>query len=192
MASSEVTDAVVGHLHTTISRLAPSRYLFVHAGAFALGEHVVLVPGRSGVGKTSLVIEAVQRGATYLSDEFGVDRQGRLHPYPREAEVHRRGGATVFLPPDALGGPVADEPMTPTVVLASRYREGARWEPATLEGVDAVPPLIENTVRARRLAKRTIRMAARAAAGAEVLSGPRGEAAETLDLLADHLGLEPA
>ena len=70
--------------------------VFVHAGAVAIGERAVIFPGRSFSGKTRLVAEFLQRGATYLSDEFAViDTEGLVHPFPtrlslREGEDQRR------------------------------------------------------------------------------------------------------
>ena len=77
------------HVNTTAMRTCTD-LLVVHAGAVATptGSGVML-PGRSGSGKTSLVAALVRAGWGYLSDEAGaidpVTR--RLCPYPRELSI---------------------------------------------------------------------------------------------------------
>lgn len=56
----------------------------VHAGAVLWGERILLLPGITHSGKSSLVAELLRRGATYFSDEYAlVDSEGHVHPYPR-------------------------------------------------------------------------------------------------------------
>ena len=56
----------------------------VHAGAVQLGERVLLLPGVTHSGKSSLVAELLRRGAIYFSDEYAlIDSEGHVYPYPR-------------------------------------------------------------------------------------------------------------
>src|SRR6478752_5303275 len=72
-----------GQLRSWVAVNAPDA-VFVHAGAVAVDGSVIIIPGDSFSGKTTLVSELVQRGATYFSDEFAViDKDGLIHPYPK-------------------------------------------------------------------------------------------------------------
>ena len=52
----------------------------VHAGAVAIDGRALLLPGSTQTGKTLLVTALLERGATYLSDEFALlDEHGRVH-----------------------------------------------------------------------------------------------------------------
>jgi hypothetical protein len=46
-----------------------SRRWFIHAGVVGWGDRAIVIPGRSGSGKTSLVAALLQAGATYYSYE---------------------------------------------------------------------------------------------------------------------------
>lgn len=51
----------------------------VHAGVVTGPSGAVVLPGRSGAGKSSLVAECVRRGAGYLTDELvAVERDGAV------------------------------------------------------------------------------------------------------------------
>lgn len=59
-------------------------YVFVHAGVVAVNGELLLFPGESFSGKSTLVAALVQQGATYFSDEYAVvTTEGIVLPYPR-------------------------------------------------------------------------------------------------------------
>lgn len=66
-----------------------SPLLGVHAGVLASAEGLVVIPGVSGHGKTTLVAACVQAGFGYLSDEvLAVDRaSGAVHAFPRPLAI---------------------------------------------------------------------------------------------------------
>ncbi len=69
----------------------------VHAGAVTGPTGALLVAGRSGQGKSSLVLGLVRQGYALLSDELALlDRDGQVHPYPRA--VHVRPGTVELIP----------------------------------------------------------------------------------------------
>src|SRR5262249_29657438 len=79
-------------------QLAVARYaqpdVFVHAGVVSIGGQAIVLPGRSGAGKTTLVRALVAAGARYYSDEYAVlDALGRVHPYARRPSVRTPRGA---------------------------------------------------------------------------------------------------
>lgn len=70
------------------------RRVMIHAGVVTWRGAAIVLPGASGAGKTSLVIELVRLGARYYSDEFAiVDAGGRVFPYARPLCVRRRPGS---------------------------------------------------------------------------------------------------
>jgi hypothetical protein len=184
--ADDIVHAIVDRLHPLLSQNA-SAALFMHAAAFSWGAGVVLVPGRSHSGKSTLAAEAVRAGARYFSDEFAVvDDAGLVHPYPRPLSLREPHGVRRHVPATELGGTVATEPACPTLVVVTRHEAGGRWDPEVLQDSRAALPLIDNIVRARSDPQRTLRVASAIAAGATVLVGPRGEAAETVELIRER------
>ena len=61
------------------------RYLMLHAGSVAFGDHAMILPGMPGSGKSTLSAALHLGGARLLSDEFGLLRpeSGELLPMPR-------------------------------------------------------------------------------------------------------------
>jgi hypothetical protein len=56
----------------------------VHAAAFCVGERGVIMPGKSGSGKSSLAAWLTAQGYTYLTDELVLlSKMGRIRPFTR-------------------------------------------------------------------------------------------------------------
>ncbi len=181
--ASAAADALTDHLHTAVANRS-TKGLFVHAGVFSIEDRLVLAPGPSHAGKSTLVAAAVRRGATYFSDEFAiVDTEGKVHPYPRPLSVRTVGGSKRLHPRTDLDGTVATGPRPVALILATRFESGISWQPESLVGARAALPIIANTIHARRQAESTMRIAAGLARKALVLEGPRGEAEKLLDEL---------
>jgi hypothetical protein len=66
-----------------------SSHFFIHGAALAWQGRGVVILGDSGFGKTTLTIELVKRGLTFLSDEFAtIQRRTRLlTPFPRNLGI---------------------------------------------------------------------------------------------------------
>ena len=62
-----------------------ARYLLVHAAVLERQGQALVLPGPSGVGKSTLCAALVARGWRLLSDEVAMirPRDGLLQPYPR-------------------------------------------------------------------------------------------------------------
>ena len=89
-------------LLNAIALAAPAPDVHVHAAVASLGGRAVILPGRSGAGKTTLVAAMALDGWSYLSDEvaaFDVHHD-LVHPYPRPLALEQGSWALV---PDALG-----------------------------------------------------------------------------------------
>lgn len=189
---------LIDRLHSLFAEHARG-VLFVHAGAFRIGSVVVVAPGRSRAGKSSLVAEALRRGAEYFSDDFAViDPDGLVHPYPRLLGLRVPSGARRHVAAREFGADVAAEPAPVDIVLSTTFvSPGTVWSPVVISGSRATLPIVANTVRVRLDPSSVAHMAAAVARRATTLVGERGEAADLLDTLrpvdfVDRVGAGPA
>lgn len=165
-------------LQLYVAEHAPRR-VFVHAGVVGWNGRAVVIPGRSLSGKTTLVAELVRAGAVYYSDEYAVlDRGGLVRPYARPLAVRegvglRQTRRTV----EEFGGSAGESPLPVGLLVIGRYERGASWHPRRLTAGECVLEMLSNTVAARRSPARVLSVLTKAAAGANALAGPRGEAA---------------
>jgi hypothetical protein len=176
LSHGDALDVFESELQLSVARLAQPE-VFVHAGVVAVGGRAILMPGRSGTGKTTLVRALVEAGARYYSDEYAViDAGGRVHPYPRRPSVRVRGGRKERHPvPDGRGR----HPVRIGLIVDTRYRSGARWEPAALSAGECVLALLSNTVPARDRPAQVLAALARATDGARGIRSDRGPARAT-------------
>lgn len=188
VAAEDVDRAVVDQVHRLFA-LHARDVIFFHAGAVGLDGRVVLVPGRSFSGKTTLVEAAVRAGWEYYSDEFAViDATGSVHPYPRPLGVRGADETASPVSVTEFGGRVASSPGTVAAVVSTHHRPGGAWSPVVVEGSAAALPLIDNAVRARLAPQAVVATAAAVVdGGARTYVGDRGEAAEVVAALAELL-----
>ena len=165
------------------------RRVFVHAGVVGWRGRAIVIPGRTMSGKTTLVRALVRAGATYYSDEYAVlDEKGRVHPYPKPMSVRENGGGRAKkIIPETLGGTTGVRPLPVGLVVATSYREGARWRPRALSPGRAVMELLAHTVSARRDPERAFATLRLATDEAMVIKGARGEADEIAEVLLGRL-----
>src|SRR6266404_599562 len=164
------------------------RRVFVHAGVVGWKGRAILIPGRSFTGKTSLVAELVRAGATYYSDEYAVlDAEGLVHPYARPLSV-RENRKHVKHTPAMLGGQSGTKPLPVGLIIASRYKAGARWRPKTLSAAEGALELILNTVSIQRQPEKVLETLRRAIPDTTILKGVRGDARQVVDFILANLG----
>jgi len=157
--------------------------IFVHAGAVADGDRAILIPGLSFSGKTTLVRALVQAGAVYYSDEYAVlDETGRVRPYARPLSFRPPEGRPVNLRVEEMGGIAGTEPLPVGMVIVTRYRPGAEWQPQRLTPGEAA-----HTVPAQTRPEQAMRALGKAADGAVALQGERGEADEFAAMVLEAL-----
>jgi len=175
LSHAQALDVLESELQLSVARLARPE-VFVHAGVVAVEGRAILIPGRSGAGKTTLVRALVEAGGTYYSDEYAVlDGQGRVHPYARRPSVRVRGGKERHPIPRGRGrGPV---PVG--LVVDTRYHAKGRWAPVPLSPGQIVFSLLANTVPARERPAEVLAVLARAAQSAQGIQSDRGPAART-------------
>ncbi len=157
--------------------------VFVHAGAVALGGQVILIPGSSYSGKSTLTHSLVRAGAEYFSDEYAViDRSGRVHPFPRPIALRTEGGRRVS--PTRVGL----EPAAVRAVIATQFQSGSNWTPNVESQGAAALKLMAHTVTARKSPALSMACLSACVSEAVYWVGARGEADETADRILQVLG----
>ena len=162
----------------TVATLA-KELVFVHAGVVGWRNRAIVIPGRSLSGKTTLVLELVEAGADYYSDEYAIfDSEGRVHPYWRLPKLKTAPGQEVStrLPEGVLSGP-PPSPIPVGWVLISHYEAGSSWRPRRLTCGETLLGLLDNTIPLRRRPEESVKTLARAMTNAQGFEGLRGEAA---------------
>lgn len=153
---------------------------FLHAGVVAVDGWALLLPGRSGVGKSHLVAALLKAGATYLSDEYApLDARGRVHPFPLPLKVTLEAedaNQTGQIEARILGAPTEVRPLPVGGVVICSYRSGARWQPRRLSPGHGVLRLLDSAVAARISPARTLETLSALVSAAAVVVGARGEA----------------
>jgi hypothetical protein len=150
--------------------------LFVHAGVVAVNGSALLIPGRSHSGKSTLVAALLRMGAAYLSDEYAViDQRGTILPFPTALSIRDGAGVARRVDPEALGASVITGPTPARLVVATRFRPGARWDPRPVSRGEAMLHLLQNTIAARSQSVKAMRRIRLACERADGLVGPRGE-----------------
>jgi hypothetical protein len=173
-------------LRTSIAIDAPE-VVFIHAGVVAHGDGVIVLPGRSFSGKTTLVAALVEAGATYYSDEFAViDRSGLVHPYAKPLSLRGTDYRQKEHSVESLGGVAGRDPLPIRAVVVTSYRAGAEWRPKRLSHGEGAMALLANAVAARDHPREVMGVLPRALEAAVVIESERGEAASVVpSLLAD-------
>lgn len=158
-------------------------WTFIHAGAVAVGDRALVLPGLSFSGKTTLVEALIRQGATYYSDEYALlDDAGRLHPYPKPLSIRSLGATRATPGPTTetlaadIGAEVGDRPLRIELIASMTYRPGASWKPRVLSPAGGALALLSHAVTARDAPDRVLPTVRNAAQSARALEGERGEA----------------
>jgi hypothetical protein len=174
---------VRSHVESTVASAAPTE-VFVHAGAVAWNGRLILLPGSSHAGKTTLVREFLDRGAAYFSDEFAVvDFSGRIHAYPRPLNLRNGEG---LLDKNGAGKyehawKTAVRAVRPELVVFAQYQPLGRWHASRLTPGGTVLELMSHTVAARSRTKFALHCLKEIAGRVAAYRAVRGEAAMAAD-----------
>src|SRR5881394_3494459 len=143
----DLIDQFESHVQLTVAEYAPRR-VFVHAGVVEWNGKVILIPGLSFSGKSTLVAELLRAGATYYSDEYAViDRNGRVHPYARKLRMRSPDAIHMKrMRAEEFSANTGSKPLPVALVVSTAFREAARWRPRELTTGKAVLELLANTV----------------------------------------------
>jgi hypothetical protein len=176
----EALNALVSDLHFQIACHARTA-LFVHAGVVALHGRGILFPGRTFSGKSTMVAALVQAGATYYSDEYAVlDRQGCVHPYLKPISLRDANGIGRPHSVDSLGGQSGSKPVPVGLIVCTKYRAAAVWDPQSLSPAHSILAMVENTVRAREMPELMMGVLSTVARNASAIESERGDAGEVI------------
>jgi hypothetical protein len=180
----EALAAFEGSVRLFVAMRAKAR-TYVHAGCVDLGGAVVLLPGSTGTGKSTLVAALLQAGAGYFSDEYAVlDAAARVHPYAKDLTLRACDGAPGRrLTVPELDVPVATASAPAGVVLLTRYRPGARFRPERLPGGLAVLALLAHAVPARIRPRGTFACLTRLVSRVPVYRGDRSDVSPVIEWL---------
>jgi hypothetical protein len=209
--------ALLGMLFWHVNQFAIRQtgdFVLIHAGAVSTpaGEGMLL-PARSGGGKTTLTTALVRAGFQYLSDDAApIDPiSGTLYPYPKPISL-RDGNAPVFpdlhqsekrangvtgvwlrpghIRPGAVGGPCRIR-----FVVAHQYRPGAPTEITRVTPAEGAMDLLNNSLNFPRYRSRALPLVAdivREARSYHLVSGRIEEAVRAITELTDGRRSTPA
>lgn len=188
MDLEEALDVLESSLHFSVAVRTTAK-LFVHAGVVGWQGRAIVIPGRSMMGKTTLVHALVREGATYYSDEYAIfDARGRVHPYAKPLSLREENDPFQrHVSVESLGGRRGVGPLPVGLVAVTTYQAGARWRPRALSPGQAVLALLDHTVQARVRPRFALESLARVTSGSVTLKGKRGEAEEVARSLLRHL-----
>lgn len=179
---ADLLDAFDTHLRASFAEFSRKK-VFVHAGVVGWRGKAIVFPGSSRAGKSTLVAKLVERGAAYFSDEYAVlDNKGNAHPFAkplslRDTRTSRQHETSV----EALGGVSARRAMPVGLVIVTRYREGACWEPNTLSRTDGALEIMAHTIAARRWPALALAVIGAVVERAPVIRSERGDAGTLVD-----------
>jgi len=156
-------------------------FVAVHAALLHVDDAVVIVPGKSGVGKSSLCVAAMDAGWEVWSDEYCLidTTTGEVSGWPRPVRQRLAGGGVRRIDHQ---GPVG--PGRATHVLAMTYSAdvtGLALE--TVSPGQVAMDLMANTVCARSRPEETFRATTALAKQVRGVSGQRGDVSTSLDAL---------
>lgn len=157
LAVSDTLETALQALQKSAEEFVAERskdYAFVHAGAVAWNGQAILIPGRSFSGKSTLVMELVRAGATYLSDEYAVlDGRGFVHAFARTPRLRQPmssgfsedvSGCLTFVNKKSDSGP-----LPVGLVVRTCYDPQAVWQPQRMTAGETLLALVENAVAVR-------------------------------------------
>lgn len=157
-------------------------YVAIHAALIIIGASVVIIPGASHTGKSTLSHAAIAAGNRVLSDEYALisTKTGLARGWTRPIRRRMPGGALIRtpIPQDSLE-------YQPTHVIDMRF-DPASNNPLLLEeisGGEAAFSLLRNTLCAQSRPEESLRAVASVSREVRGLRGLRSEAADALTAL---------
>ena len=116
-------------MHGVLARLYEQGIYAIHAGAVVYKGAALIIAGRSGQGKTTLVLGLLRRGLGLLSDEFAIADSAQPLILPYRRSLHIRPGTPELIPELAF---LRDQPQ-------QRLGGGIEWSLAPDQLARALP-----------------------------------------------------
>jgi len=193
-SQADLVNVFSNEVTNQIAKSARDRVV-IHCGVVAWQGKAILIPGRSTHGKTTLVTRFLEAGATYYSDEFALlDGDGLVHPYARPLQVRMQKGSLVQTQVPAeqirgLGG-IGKDPASASMLLACRFREGARWRPVEISRGAAALELTRHCTSANRFPQNAFHATTQAVSQLRAWRGWRGEGKDVVEWALNLLDAE--
>jgi hypothetical protein len=162
--------------------------VFIHSGVVEWRGRVILIPGTSFSGKTTLTAAFVKHGAVYYSDEYAIlDEEGFVYPFPKTLSLRTEADRMTQIEHDAksLGGKIAAGKGRLGLVLITGYSKKGKWKPQLLTPAKGILEIIKHTVPIRTNPNYVIKVLNEAIKGAKIIKSKRGDAAATVELILD-------
>ena len=157
--------------------------VFIHAGAVAWNNCLILLPGNGCAGKTTLTAELVKAGAVYYSDDYAIlDENGLVYPYPKPLSIREKGSmqaAQTDVDVSHFGGVQATEPLPVGLVVITEYKARARWRPRVLSAGQGVIEILKYTNNSLKRPEIVLPVLRKVALQAKIIKSKRGEAQKT-------------
>ena len=163
--------------------LPPRRY-FLHAGAVALNNVGIIIPGSSFSGKTTLTKEFLKAGAEYYSDDCAViDNFGNLYPYSKTLSVRNSFQESEIVKAESVGAVTGRESVPIRLIFLTEYKKDYTWKSHKITEGEAVWELSKNLFYPASMTlypAETFRALANIVNQSKILGGKRGEAVEVV------------
>jgi len=148
------------------------RGLLFHAAAVGWRDHVVVLPGRTGAGKSTLAASLVRRGMTFLGDEIAcIDDRHIVRSFPRPFvfkpsglavarrwfDIEDAAGQTLetplatLVPPCLIGRFDYSPPWPAAAIVFPEWEQGRRLEVRPISRAETALGLMASLVNARNL-----------------------------------------
>lgn len=159
----------------------------IHAGVVRWRDRLLILPGPSFAGKSTLCLALAEAGADVLSDEYALVTPATGEAVGWHRPIHRRRpeGPTERVPIERS----ASEPAPVALVAALRYDPQQPPSVVEISAADAAEILLQNTVSAHRSPGEAFAAATAVARQAKAISGTRSEAAAAARDLLDRLSI---
>lgn len=181
----QISAAAVDVISAYIAERA-SGHVFLHAGVVVVNDRALVLPASTRCGKSTLVRALLQRGASYMSDEFApVDQRGLIAPFPRPLSLRNPEGPPTIAVAESFGAATITKSLPIGAVFLTRYEESSRWQPTRVDPAEAVLRMTEHAVAARTAPDRVLRTLKTIATNAPVFRSPRPDVETSADAILD-------
>ncbi len=159
--------------------------LFVHAGVVESEGRGIVLPGASGIGKSTLVGALITAGARYYTDDYmALDGSGRVQPLSMPLWLNDpETGRGISRTPESFGGQTGADQIPVGMIVHLPFRDGAelRLQPQTAAA--GVMLVLGNAYGAELRPQLALAVARAAVANACIFEGERGDAEEAATVL---------
>jgi len=188
--SRKALQLAVADAFETLASTHSGTFAFLHAGGVEVDGRVIVLPGRSHAGKSTLVAAFLERGAKYLSDDMiPIDRKLLAHPFPRPIGIRTKtGGSPRRTPIEKMGATHADGPLPMAMVWSGTY-DPLKITPSfnLRNGGRAFADLLAQSPGARIRPSVIVPILSEIARTVPVYTGVRGDAGEMVAAVLERL-----